>query len=189
MLFETEGPGCRMITSRRHAPLHSVQIKFVFSNQLEIHGERRLEPLVMVNAEKRRPVFAAYAKGGRRLHVGLQEFGEDVSAAVSAGAAKASSAIFGGLSSLKLGASYVANTVTIKRVDPREGQGPALAMHPGQTVGRLRSNTSDFHDRHSWSVISWSRLRGIAPEQCGPRELAETCVKILWLRESMPAQR
>jgi hypothetical protein len=81
----------------------------------------------MANAEKRRPVFAAYAKGGRRLHVGLQEFGEDVSAAMSAGAAKASSAIFGGLSSLKLGASFVANAVTIKRVDPREGQGPLPA--------------------------------------------------------------
>ena len=52
-----------------------------------------------------------------------QEFGEDVSAAVSAGAAKASSAIFGGISSLKLTASYMANAVTIKRADPREAEG------------------------------------------------------------------
>lgn len=91
----------------------------------------RLEPLVIVNAEKRRPVFAAYAKGGRRLHVGLQEFGEDVSAAVSAGAAKASNAIFGGLSSLRLGASYVANAVTIKRIDPREAQGACVPLSRG----------------------------------------------------------
>ncbi len=92
----------------------------------------RLEPLVIPGAEKRRPVFAAYAKGGRRLHVGLQEFGEDVSAAMSAGAAKASSALFSGISSLKLGASFVANAVTIKRVDPRETEGalnPAIILH------------------------------------------------------------
>ena len=31
----------------------------------------RLEPLISVGAEKRRPVYAAYCKGGRRLHVGL----------------------------------------------------------------------------------------------------------------------
>ena len=30
----------------------------------------------MDGAEMRRPVFAAYAKGGRRLHVGLQEMGK-----------------------------------------------------------------------------------------------------------------
>lgn len=85
----------------------------------------------MAGAEKRRPVFAAYAKGGRRLHVGLQEFGEDVSAAMSAGAAKASSALFSGISSLKLGASFVANAVTIKRVDPRETEGaPCFLASP-----------------------------------------------------------
>ncbi len=83
----------------------------------------------MAGAEKRRPVFAAYAKGGRRLHVGLQEFGEDVTAAMSAGAAKASSALFSGISSLKLGASFVANAVTIKRVDPRETEGASLAPY------------------------------------------------------------
>lgn len=31
----------------------------------------RLEPLIVCGAEKRRPVYAAYYKGGRRLHVGL----------------------------------------------------------------------------------------------------------------------
>lgn len=86
--------------------------------------------MVIPGAEKRRPVFAAYAKGGRRLHVGLQEFGEDVSAAMSAGAAKASNALFSGISSLKLGASFVANAVTIKRVDPRETEGEALILIP-----------------------------------------------------------
>ena len=35
----------------------------------------RIEPLILEGAEMRRPVFAAYTKGGRRLHVGLQEMG------------------------------------------------------------------------------------------------------------------
>ena len=35
-----------------------------------------MEPLILEGAELRRPVFAAYAKGGRRLHVGMQEMGE-----------------------------------------------------------------------------------------------------------------
>ena len=39
----------------------------------------RMEPLILEGAELRRPVFAAYAKGGRRLHVGMQEMGEDPS--------------------------------------------------------------------------------------------------------------
>ena len=34
-----------------------------------------MEPLILEGAELRRPVFAAYTKGGRRLHVGLQEMG------------------------------------------------------------------------------------------------------------------
>lgn len=36
-----------------------------------------MEPLILPGAELRRPVFAAYAKGGRRLHVGMQEMGGD----------------------------------------------------------------------------------------------------------------
>ena len=38
-------------------------------------GRVRIEPLILEGAEARRPVFAAYAKGGRRPHVGLQEMG------------------------------------------------------------------------------------------------------------------
>lgn len=121
----------------------------------------RLEPLVLAGAERRRPVFAAYAKGGRRLHVGLQEFGEDVSAAMSAGAAKASSALFSGISSLKLGASFVANAVTIKRVDPRETEGadglltlhPAVAHSARTSIGEGRP-CSEYRD---WSPACASR--------------------------------
>lgn len=32
----------------------------------------RMEPLAVEGGEKRRPVFADYHRGGRRLHIGLQ---------------------------------------------------------------------------------------------------------------------
>ena len=32
----------------------------------------RMEPLVTTGAEKNRPVFAAFHRGGRRIHIGLQ---------------------------------------------------------------------------------------------------------------------
>ena len=35
-------------------------------------SERRMEPLVTTGAEKHRPVFAAFHRGGRRIHIGLQ---------------------------------------------------------------------------------------------------------------------
>lgn len=91
-----------------------------------------MEPLILEGAETRRPVFAAYAKGGRRLGVGLQEMGEDVTAAMSAGAAtvsggvaKASSALFAGLALLKLQAVKAGNSISIRRVDAEENQGVA----------------------------------------------------------------
>lgn len=80
----------------------------------------------MEGAEKRLPVYAA-AKGGKRLHVGLQEFSEDVSASFSAGAAKAHNVLFSSFSSLKLAASAVGNAVTIKRIETRiEEEGAAF---------------------------------------------------------------
>ena len=32
----------------------------------------RMEPLVLSGAQQQRPVFAAFHKGGRRIHIGLQ---------------------------------------------------------------------------------------------------------------------
>ncbi|KAK9852138.1 hypothetical protein WJX84_007417 [Apatococcus fuscideae] len=62
----------------------------------------RLEPLIFHGAEKRKAAYAAYHRGGRRIHVGMQEFGEDMgaaAAAVSSAAGKAVSSTFtlGGL--------------------------------------------------------------------------------------------
>ncbi|CAL5218604.1 g301 [Coccomyxa viridis] len=90
----------------------------------------RMEPLILEGAELRRPVFAAYAKGGRRLHVGMQEMGEDFTAAMNAGAAtvtggmaKASTALFAGIASLKVQAVRAGNSISIRRVDAEENQG------------------------------------------------------------------
>ena len=62
----------------------------------------RLEPLIFQGAEQRKAAYAAYHRGGRRIHVGMQEFGEDMgaaAAAVSSAAGKAVSSTFtlGGL--------------------------------------------------------------------------------------------
>lgn len=40
----------------------------------------RLEPLVCKEDVHKRPVFIPYHKGGKRLHIGMQEFSEDMSA-------------------------------------------------------------------------------------------------------------
>ncbi len=82
----------------------------------------------MEGAEKRAPVYAA-ARGGKRLHVGLQEFSEDMSASFSAGAAKASTVLFSSFSSLRLAASAVGNAVTIKRIEPKVEEEGA-SSHP-----------------------------------------------------------
>ncbi len=62
----------------------------------------RLEPLVFQGAEDRKAAYASYHRGGRRIHVGMQELGEDMgaaAAAVSSAAGKAVSSTFtlGGL--------------------------------------------------------------------------------------------
>ncbi|CAL8470099.1 g9641 [Coccomyxa elongata] len=132
----------------------------------------RLEPLVMAGAEKRRPVFAAYAKGGRRLHVGLQEFGEDVSAAMSAGAAKASSALFSGISSLKLGASFVANAVTIKRVDPRETEGLKEEDTPEEDAADTEALASTSHGLKDTAIWRVTDGPGAPPELAGRTPVA-----------------
>lgn len=60
----------------------------------------RMEPLAVEGGEKRRPVFADYHRGGRRIHIGLQEMSEDVGSAVSgfgAAAGRVTGNMWGGL--------------------------------------------------------------------------------------------
>ena len=56
----------------------------------------RMEPLVMVDAEKRKPMYVPYYRGGRRLHIGMAEFAEDVGGGVSRAAMATSGAVVGG---------------------------------------------------------------------------------------------
>lgn len=44
----------------------------------------RLEPLICKEDVHKRPVFIPYHKGGKRLHIGMQEFSEDMSARTKA---------------------------------------------------------------------------------------------------------
>lgn len=99
----------------------------------------------MEGAEKRLPVYAA-AKGGKRLHVGLQEFSEDVSASLSAGAAKAHHVLFNSFTSLKLAASVVGNAVTIKRVENRvEEEGTCRFCYLLQCLNCIGVRTENVH--------------------------------------------
>ncbi len=50
----------------------------------------------MVDAEKRKPMYVPYYRGGRRLHIGMAEFAEDVGGGVSRAAMATSGAVVGG---------------------------------------------------------------------------------------------
>lgn len=60
--IEEEMPACRKIFNIFH-PYDSVAC--------------RIEPLVCKEYVNKQPVFIPYHKGGKRIHIGMQEFGED----------------------------------------------------------------------------------------------------------------
>lgn len=72
-------------------------------------------------AEKRRPMFVPWHRGGRRLHIGLQEFSEDIGAAAS----RFGSNVAGGLGFLKLASSKAANAITFQKVEAAEAAAAA----------------------------------------------------------------
>lgn len=51
-----------------------------------------MEPLIVEGAEKRKPLFAPYYRGGRRIHIGVAEFAEDWGGSVSKAASALSTA-------------------------------------------------------------------------------------------------
>eukprot|EP00884_Botryococcus_braunii_P003989 jgi/Botrbrau1/13591/Bobra.0307s0010.1 len=120
----------------------------------------RMEPLVMEGAEKRLPVYAA-AKGGKRLHVGLQEFGEDVSASFSAGAAKAHNVLFSSFSSLKLAASAVGNAVTIKRIETRIEEEEKGIEQEAADEAEVQQQAQQDQDSAVWRITDG---KGASPE-------------------------
>jgi hypothetical protein len=65
-----------------------------------------MEPLVMEGAEKRRPLFAPFHRGGgRRIHISVAEFGEDLGAAAS----RLGTNIYASVAAMKLGAAVTAS--------------------------------------------------------------------------------
>lgn len=58
--------------------------------------------------QKRKPVFAPYYKGGRRLHIGMAELAEDFGGSVS-------KAALGSVSVMKLAAGYLGKAVVASK--------------------------------------------------------------------------
>ncbi|KAL0042774.1 hypothetical protein WJX79_010528 [Trebouxia sp. C0005] len=80
----------------------------------------RMEPLIVAGGEKRKPVFAPYYKGGRRLHIGMAEFAEDFGGSVS-------KAALGSVSVMKMAAGYLGKAVVASKVEKQtEKAGGAL---------------------------------------------------------------
>ena len=69
-----------------------------------------MEPLIVSGGEKRKPVFAPYYKGGRRLHIGVVEFAEDFGGSVS-------KAALGSMSVMKMAAGYLGKAVAASKVE------------------------------------------------------------------------
>ena len=69
-----------------------------------------MEPLIISGGEKRKPVFAPYYKGGRRLHIGVAEFAEDFGGSVS-------KAALGSMSVMKMAAGYLGKAVVASKVE------------------------------------------------------------------------
>lgn len=74
-----------------------------------------MEPLIVSGGEKRKPVFAPYYKGGRRLHIGMAELAEDFGGSVS-------KAALGSVSVMKLAAGYLGKAVVASKVAKRTDQ-------------------------------------------------------------------
>ena len=69
----------------------------------------------MSGGEKRKPVFAPYYKGGRRLHIGMAELAEDFGGSVS-------KAALGSVSVMKMAAGYLGKAVVASKVEKKTDQ-------------------------------------------------------------------
>ena len=74
-----------------------------------------MEPLLVSGGEKRKPVFAPYYKGGRRLHIGMAELAEDFGGSVS-------KAALGSMSVMKMAAGYLGKAVVASKVEKKIDQ-------------------------------------------------------------------
>ena len=78
-----------------------------------------MEPLIVAGGEKRKPVFAPYYKGGRRLHIGMAEFAEDFGGSVSKG-------VMGSVSVMKMAAGYLGKAVVASKVEKQTEKAGAV---------------------------------------------------------------
>ena len=88
--------------------------------------ERRMEPLIVAGGEKRKPVFAPYYKGGRRLHIGMAEFAEDFGGSVS-------KAALGSVSVMKMAAGYLGKAVVASKVE-KQTEKAGVALDPASAA-------------------------------------------------------
>ncbi|KAK9808811.1 hypothetical protein WJX72_004107 [[Myrmecia] bisecta] len=90
----------------------------------------RLEPLIVSGADKRKPAYAPYYKGGKRLHIGMQEWSEDVGAAAAKASSALSQKVTGSLSYFMMGrvAKAAEAKVSEKHTEAREADAAAAGM-------------------------------------------------------------
>lgn len=80
----------------------------------------------MAGGEKRKPVFAPYYKGGRRLHIGMAEFAEDFGGSVS-------KAALGSVSVMKMAAGYLGKAVVASKVE-KQTEKAGVALDPASAA-------------------------------------------------------
>jgi hypothetical protein len=85
-----------------------------------------MEPLIVAGGEKRKPVFAPYYKGGRRLHIGMAEFAEDFGGSVS-------KAALGSVSVMKMAAGYLGKAVVASKVE-KQTEKAGVALDPASAA-------------------------------------------------------
>lgn len=86
----------------------------------------RMEPLIVAGGEKRKPVFAPYYKGGRRLHIGMAEFAEDFGGSVS-------KAALGSVSVMRMAAGYLGKAVIASKV-AKQTEKAGVALDPASAA-------------------------------------------------------
>ncbi|KAL8167211.1 hypothetical protein V2J09_008710 [Rumex salicifolius] len=75
-----EMPSCRRMFNIFHPFDPNQRIHFTTKSEDKRSQHDGIEPLICKEYVSKRPVIIPYHKGGKRLHIGLQEFAEDVAA-------------------------------------------------------------------------------------------------------------
>ena len=106
-----------------------------------------MEPLIVAGGEKRKPVFAPYYKGGRRLHIGMAEFAEDFGGSVS-------KAALGSVSVMRMAAGYLGKAVVASKVE-KQTEKAGVALDPASAAAAAA-------EQEGWSPLPLLLLLGYA---------------------------